>query len=68
MYVLAKVDGIVGFYIADGTIAAGKAYYQSTSGAKAFFFNGDDATGISNVEVKDFSQSLKLINRRRECL
>ena len=53
MYVLAKVDGVVGFYIADGTIAAGKAYYQSTSGAKAFFFNGDDATGISNVEVND---------------
>ncbi|MBQ9294954.1 MAG: hypothetical protein IJ219_08550 [Bacteroidaceae bacterium] len=50
MYVLAKVDEKVGFYKATGTIAAGKAYYQSTSGVKAFYFDGDDATGISEVE------------------
>ena len=51
MYVLAKVDDKVGFYKATGTIAAGKAYYQSTSGVKAFYFDGDDATGISNVDA-----------------
>ena len=51
MYVLAKVDGKVGFYKATGTIAAGKAYYQSASGVKAFYFDGDDATGISGVDA-----------------
>ena len=53
IYVLAKVDGKVGFYLATGTIAAGKAYYQSTSGVKAFYFNADDATGISDLNVND---------------
>ncbi|MEE1309128.1 MAG: hypothetical protein UHJ41_03410, partial [Bacteroidaceae bacterium] len=39
MYVLAQPEGEeVGFYQATGTIAAGKAYYQSTSGVKAFYF------------------------------
>lgn len=51
MYVLAKLDGKAGFYKAEGTIAAGKAYYQSTSGVKAFYFEGGDATGISDVNV-----------------
>ena len=51
MYVLAKVDDVVGFYKATGTIPAGKAYYQSTSGVKAFYFGEDDATGISNINV-----------------
>lgn len=51
MYVLAKLDGKAGFYKAEGIIAAGKAYYQSTSGVKAFYFEGGDATGISDVNV-----------------
>lgn len=51
MYVLAKVEDKVGFYKAEGTIAAGKAYYQNTSGVKAFYFEGGDATGISDVNV-----------------
>ena len=54
MYVLAKPEGNdVGFYKASAgsVIPAGKAYYQSTSGVKAFFFGDDDATGISNVDV-----------------
>jgi len=51
MYVLAKVDDKVGFYKATGTIAAGKAYYQSASGVKAFYFDGDDATSI-NEELR----------------
>ena len=49
MYVLAQVDGVVGFYKATGTIAAGKAYYQSASGVKAFYFSGDDTTGIVSL-------------------
>ena len=51
MYVLAKLDGKAGFYKAEGTIAAGKAYYQSTSGVKAFYFEGGDATSINDVNV-----------------
>ena len=51
MYVLAQPEGEeVGFYLATGTIAAGKAYYRSTSGVKAFYFEGNDATGIDNIE------------------
>ncbi|MBO7069418.1 MAG: hypothetical protein J6W52_12235 [Bacteroidaceae bacterium] len=58
MYVLAKPaadeaqpEGYeVGFYKATGTIKAGKAYFQSASGVKAFYFAGDDATGISTID------------------
>ena len=50
-YILADVDDKVGFYKATtGTIKAGKAYLEVTSDVKAFYFAGDDATGISNVE------------------
>ncbi|MBR4521574.1 MAG: hypothetical protein IKO58_00290 [Prevotella sp.] len=54
-YVLAQPEGEpVGFYPATtGIIPAGKAYYQSTSGVKAFFFEGEDATAIENVNVND---------------
>jgi hypothetical protein len=50
MYVLAKLDGKAGFYKAEGTIAAGKAYYQSTSGVKAFYFGNGDATSIQTID------------------
>ena len=50
MYVLAKpAEKEVGFYKATGTIPAGKAYFQSNASVKAFFFDGDDATGIENL-------------------
>jgi len=51
-YVLAKKNDNVGFYKADsGTIAAGKAYYQSPSNVKAFYFDfAGDATGIAEIE------------------
>jgi len=49
MYVLAKVEDQIGFYKATGTIAAGKAYFQSASGVKAFYFDGEEATGINEV-------------------
>ena len=51
MYILANGADGVGFYKAEGDIPAGKAYFQSTSGVKAFFFDGDDATGISGVDA-----------------
>lgn len=56
MYVLAKKNDKVGFYLAEGgTIAAGKAYYQPTSpqGVKAFYFSAGDATGINEVNVQE---------------
>ena len=49
MYILANGADGIGFYLATGTIPAGKAYFQSTSGVKTFFFEGDDATGINEV-------------------
>jgi len=49
MYILAKADDKVGFYKAEGTIPARKAYIVSASGVKAFYFDGDDATGISDL-------------------
>ena len=64
MYILAKPENEeVGFYMAKvgTTIAAGKAYYQSTSGVKAFYFDGDDATGIKDLndlkDSKDFNDA-----------
>ena len=58
MYVLAKVEDKVGFYKATGTIPAGKAYYQSTSGVKAFYFDGeDDATGINAIDNGQWSMA-----------
>jgi hypothetical protein len=51
-YVLAKPDGAekAGFYLANnGTIKAGKAYLEVDAGVKAFFFDGDDATGIEET-------------------
>ena len=52
MYVLAKVDGRIGFYRAEigSTIPAGKAYYQNGAGVKAFYFGEDDPTGIFAIE------------------
>lgn len=52
-YILAKPEGEpAGFYkAASGTIKAGKAYLEVSSGVKAFFFNEDDATGINDIET-----------------
>ncbi|MBR6030700.1 MAG: hypothetical protein IKP36_01920 [Bacteroidaceae bacterium] len=50
-YVLASVNDVVGFYkTASGTpIPAGKAYITSGAGIKAFYFDGDEATGIDSL-------------------
>ena len=51
MYVLAKVDGKVGFYLAKAgtTIAAGKAYYEAAVDTKAFFFAENGETAINSL-------------------
>ena len=52
-YVLAQPEGnSVGFYLAEsGTLAAGKAYLESGSGIKVFYFGfNDEATGIERNE------------------
>jgi len=47
-YVLAEKDGVVGFYQAEGTIPAGKAYIEyAGAGVKGFFFG--DATGLTQT-------------------
>ena len=54
LYILAKPDeeSEVAFYHAvSGTLRAGKAYLEDASGIKAFFFEGEDATGIAEVET-----------------
>ena len=48
-YVLANVNGKVGFYKATGTIAAGKAYLEVAANIKAFYFDGDAETAINEV-------------------
>ena len=53
-YVLALPEGEeVGFYLATGTIPAGKAYMTSASGVKGFIFVEDDATGIEGIKNAD---------------
>ena len=52
-YVLAKPEGeIVGFYkAASGNIAPGKAYLEVDADVKAFYFGGDEQTGIKAVDT-----------------
>ena len=51
-YILAQVDGEVGFYKASGTIAAGKGYLQLDAAVKAFYPLADDATGVEMVDAQ----------------
>ena len=65
MYVLAQVNGVVGFYQAeDGTtVSAGKAYYQAAvPSVKAFFFESEDATAIANVNVNGNANNAAIYN------
>ena len=44
-------------------VPAGKAYFQSTSGVKAFFFADDDATGIGEeLRMKNEESSGLIFN------
>jgi hypothetical protein len=67
-YVLAQPENEkVGFYLANGgKIAAGKAYLElPATEVKAFYFQGEDATGIANVNVNDNQTSIYNIAGQR---
>ena len=51
-YILAKDNGVVAFYKAEGAITEGKGYVEITdgSGVKALFFEDDDATAIQTID------------------
>ena len=53
-YILNKIDGVIGFYLANGkNVAAGKAYLQVPGNSvRAFFGFGDFETGINIVEAQ----------------
>ncbi|MBR1499704.1 MAG: hypothetical protein IJ615_08795 [Bacteroidaceae bacterium] len=67
-YILANGENGVGFYKATGTIAARKGYFTSASGVKAFYFDGDEATGINeelrmeNEESSIYKQGSTIVN------
>jgi hypothetical protein len=63
-YILADGAKGVAFYKATAgtTIAAGKGYLEFTgSPVKAFYFDGDDATGIKNLNV-DLNNNERIYN------
>ena len=70
MYILALAKPAeaeaeeIGFYKAEtGTIIpAGKAYYKSTNGVKAFFFTEDDATGIAVSPLAETEEGATIFN------
>ncbi|MBP5277949.1 MAG: hypothetical protein J6Z18_05620, partial [Prevotella sp.] len=50
-YVLAQKDDVIGFYKAEGTIAAGKAYLDIAGGSvKGFTLSFDGETGIETID------------------
>ena len=64
-YVLAQKDDVIGFYKATtGTIKAGKAYLKIVggSGVKAFFFGGDDETGITTIDNEQMTNDNAIYN------
>ena len=65
-YVLAQpAEKEVGFYLAEtGTIAAGKAYIESESGVKAFFF-GDAETAIKSLNSTESEGVIYDLSGRR---
>ena len=66
-FVLAKKDGIVGFYKAEGTIPAGKAYLLGGANVKGFGLSFDGETGIAEtVEATENDAIYDLSGRRVE--
>ncbi len=59
-YILNKVNGVVGFYKANGqTVAKNRAYLQSTTAAARISLNIDDeTTGISEVVKSDVNNKV----------
>ena len=64
-YVLAEKDGVVGFYKAEGTIPAGKAYIEyAGAGVKGFAIGG--ATSIQNAQfIKHNDDAIYDLSGRR---
>ena len=63
-YILAKPEGEpVGFYRATtGIIKAGKAYLEIAGDVKAFYFSGDDATGLEAIDNEQLTIDNKIYN------
>ena len=63
-YILAKPEGQpAGFYLASsGSIKAGKAYLEAGVDVKAFFFAGEDATGISEIAKEEATENGAIYN------
>ena len=61
-YVLQNQENIVGFYQVEAgnqpTVGANRCYLNVASGVKAYFFNEDAATGISEVQKSQEVQGL----------
>ena len=59
-YILNKVNGVVGFYKANGqTVAKNRAYLQSTTAAARISLNFDEEiTGISEVVKSDVNNKV----------
>ena len=56
-YVLAQKNGVVGFYKAEGTIAAGKAYLTGGANVKGFALSFDGETGIADAVAEKTVES-----------
>lgn len=67
IYVLNKVNGVVGFYklAANGTLTKGKAYLEAESEAPYFGFDGEGTTGILNIERTVIDNQYYTLDGRR---
>lgn len=55
-YILNIVNGVLGFYRANGkTVAANRAYLQTTTDAAAISLDFDDATSIANTNLSNLT-------------
>ena len=64
-YVLAQKNGTVGFYKAEGTIAAGKAYLLGGANVKGFGLSFDGETGIAEIAENAENDAIYDLSGRR---
>ncbi|MBQ7180031.1 MAG: hypothetical protein IJR87_01915, partial [Bacteroidaceae bacterium] len=64
-YVLAQKDGVVGFYKAEGTIAAGKAYLLGGAHVKGFGLSLDGETSIAEIAENAENDTIYDLSGRR---
>ena len=64
-YVLAQKNGVVGFYKAEGTIAAGKAYLLGGANVKGFGLSFDGETGIAEIAENAENDAIYDLSGRR---